>query len=96
MKFLTFTFSLVLISGILYFISSLGLRAYNNSLSIQKQELQNNIAAMETQNNSLQTEIRQLASSDRVNAVAANNGMSYNMNSITTVSEGTTTTTGEK
>jgi cell division protein FtsL len=95
MKFLSFTCSLLLVSGILCGSCSIGLKAYNNSLSIKKQSIEENIASMQTQNNSLQVEIRQLASADRVNAVAANNGMTYNQNSISTVSDGTTKTDGE-
>ncbi len=52
--------------------------------------MEEEILSAQTQNDSLQVEIRQLASSDRVNQVAASNGMSYNQNSISTVSDGTT------
>jgi cell division protein FtsL len=90
MKFLSFTCLFTLISVIVFFVGSLGLKAYNNSLSIKKQSMEEEILSTETQNDSLQVEIRQLASSDRVNQVAASNGMSYNQNSISTVSDGTT------
>jgi cell division protein FtsL len=95
MNFLAFTCFFVLFSGILYFVSSLGLKTYNNTLSIRKQSIASEIAALEAQNSSLDTEIRQLASSDRVNAVAASDGLTYNQNSITSVSEGTAKTDGE-
>jgi|LAHS01.1.fsa_nt_gb cell division protein FtsL len=95
MKFFSFTCFFTLISVIVFFVGSLGLKTYNNSLSIQKQEMETQIASTETQNDSLQVEIRQLASADRVNEVAASNGMSYNQNNISTVSDGTTSTDGE-
>lgn len=95
MKFLNFTFIFLLFSAIVFFASSLGLKVYNNSLSIQQQSIEEQIIAMQTQNDSLEVEIRQLASADRVNEVAASNGMSYNQNSIITVSDGTATTDGE-
>jgi len=88
-KFLYFTCLLMLCSVVLFFASSLGLKNYNNSLSIQQQSISQQISAMQTQNDTLQVEIRQLASVDRVNEVAASTGMSYNQNNITTVTDGT-------
>jgi cell division protein FtsL len=88
-KFFYFTCLLALCSAVLFFVSSLGLKVYNNSLSIQKQSIDSQIADIQTQNDTLQVEIRQLASADRVNEVAASTGMSYNQNNITTVTDGT-------
>jgi cell division protein FtsL len=88
MRFLQYTAIIFVSSSVLYFASSLGLKSYNNTVSIQKQSIETQIAAAETQNNSLQVEIRQLASADRVNEVAASSGMSYNQNNISTVTDG--------
>lgn len=85
MQFLSFTMFLTMISTLLFFASSLGLKAYNNSLSVKEQEMEGQVVSMQTQNGNLEVEIRQLASADRVNQVAANDGMTYNQNSITTV-----------
>lgn len=90
LRFFYFTCLFTFVSVIAFFVSSLGLKTYNNSLSIQKQAMEEQIVSTKTQNDSLESEIRQLASSDRVNQVAASNGLSYNQSSITSVADGKT------
>lgn len=85
---LRFTALLFLFSGILYLGSSLFLRSYNNALSTKTQSINSEIATIETQNDAVKVDIQTLSSSDRVDQIAANSGMSHNQNSIVTVTDG--------
>lgn len=67
---------------------TLFLRSYNNSLSTQKQSIDQQIATIEVQNDAIQVEIQTLSSSDRVDEIAAGNGMSRNQNNVTTIQDG--------
>jgi cell division protein FtsL len=78
---------LFLICGILYLSSSVFLKSYNNSLSIQKQNIQTQILALEQQNNETQEEVNQLSSAARVAAVAQAE-LSYQAKNIVTVADG--------
>lgn len=84
------TFFSFMFSGLIYFGCAVGLRTYNNSLSTQKQSIENTIVTLSTQNDDMQTEIRELASTDRVNEVAASTGLSYNQDSIVSIGNDTT------
>lgn len=87
-NFLRFAALLFLFSGILYLGSSLFLRSYNNALSTKAQAIDSQIATIETQNDAVKVDIQTLSSSDRVDQIAANSGMSHNQNSIVTVTDG--------
>lgn len=69
-------------SAFLFLCSSLFLRTYNNSLSARVQEIKQEIATIETQNDSLEVEISKLVSVDRIDEIAANGGLSRNQNNI--------------
>lgn len=84
-----FAVLLFFFSAILYLGSSLFLRSYNNSLSTKKQSIDSQIATIETQNDAVQVEIQTLSSSDRVDQIAANNGMSRNQSNVTTIEKST-------
>lgn len=75
-------------SLVLFLFSTLFLRSYNNSLSTQKQTIDQQIATIEVQNDAIQVEIQTLSSSDRVDEIAAGNGMSRNQNNVTTIQDG--------
>ena len=82
---LTFTVVLFFFSMVLYLGSSLFLRSYNNELSSRKQQINSEIAVLETQNDAIEVEISQLASAERVDEIAANNGMTRNQDAIITI-----------
>lgn len=75
----------VVFSGVLYFFSALFLRNYNNSLTTKAQSISAEITALQAQNDAIQVDIETLSSSDRVEGIAANNGMSRNQDSIITI-----------
>lgn len=88
MNFLGFCLATFGISASLYFVSSLFLRSYNNSLSTTTQSITTQIAALETQNDAVQVEIETLSSSNRVEGIAANSGMTRNQDAIFTLTNG--------
>ena len=71
----------------LYLAASLFLRSYNNSLSTRIQEIETQIAAIELQNDAVRVEISQLSSADRVDEIAANNGLTNNQDNVVTITE---------
>ena len=81
--------ALFLFSGILYLFSAIFLRSYNNSLSTRTQSISSDIVTMQAQNDALQVDIETLSSSDRVEGIAASNGMSRNQDSIITITDTT-------
>ncbi len=90
LKTLTFSVTLFLFSALLYLASSLFLRSYNNELSSRKQQITSEIAVLETQNDAIEVEISRLASAERVDEIAANNGMTRNQDAIITITSDTT------
>ena len=66
----------------IYLVSALFLRTYNNSLTSEIQETQKEISLLEMQNESINLEIARLASMDRVDEIASNNGLSRNTDNI--------------
>lgn len=82
---LNFSTVIFLATGILYLSSALFLRSYNNYLSTRKQEISQEIAMLELQNDSIEVEIARLTSSDRVDYIAANNGMSRDSANVVTI-----------
>lgn len=75
-------------SVLLYLTSALFLRSYNNSLSTRKQEISQEIAMLELQNDAVEVEIAQLASADRVDYIAANNGLTRNSSNVISIMTG--------
>lgn len=80
-----FSIVLFVFSGFLFFMTALFLRTYNNSLSTKAQAINSDIATLETQNDALQVDIETLSSSERVEGIAASNGMSRNQDAIITI-----------
>jgi cell division protein FtsL len=81
----SFTAVFVLFSAMLYLLSALFLRSYNNLLSTQTQEINDQIAALTLQNDALKLENKELASSERVDEIAANSGLTRNQENIITI-----------
>lgn len=69
----------------LYLLSALFLRSYNNLLSTQTQEINEQITAITLQNDALKLENKELASSERVDEIAANSGLTRNQENIITI-----------
>ncbi len=82
-----FSVAVFFMSAILSLFCTLFLRSYNNSLSTQKQSIDSQIATIETQNDAVKVEIQTLSSSDRVDEIAAGDGMSRNQSNIITISD---------
>ena len=76
-------------SAILYLFSAIFLRSYNNSLSTRTQSINADIVTLQAQNDALQVDIETLSSSDRVEGIAASNGMKRNQDSIITITDTT-------
>ncbi|MCR5795792.1 MAG: hypothetical protein K6G61_10670 [Solobacterium sp.] len=85
LKLQNLAFFMVLVSTLTFLFSSLFLRSYNNSLSTRKQELEAEIASIELQNDALNVEISQLTSTERVDEIAANSGLTRDQNNIITI-----------
>ena len=84
--FLNFSIWMFMISATLYLASSIFLRTYNNALSAQTQQ---------TQNDALKVEILNLGSNNRVDEIAASNGLSKKQENIVTITGGSSKTTGD-
>lgn len=82
-----FSVTVFFMSAALALFCTLFLRSYNNSLSTQKQSIDSQIATIETQNDAVKVEIQTLSSSDRVDEIAAGDGMSRNQSNIITISD---------
>ena len=78
---------LFVFSGFLFLMTSIFLRTYNNSLSTKAQSINSDIATLQTQNDALQVDIEKLSSSDRVEGIAASNGMTRNQDAIITITD---------
>jgi len=76
------------LSAVLFLLSSTFLRQFNNQLSSKIQEINDNVTTINVQNEATSLEISQLASTDRVDQVAANDGLTYNQANIITISDG--------
>lgn len=87
-KMLNFAIGLTLGSGLVFLLCSLFLRSYNNELSTKAQEISSQIAVLETQNDAVRIDIQTLGNYNRVEEIAAADGMSMNPNNIITISAG--------
>ena len=83
-----FTIMFALFSASFYLATTLFLRTKNNTLSAQKQNIERQIAQIQTQNDAIKVEIQTLSSSDRVDEIAAGSGMSRNQNNVITITDG--------
>ncbi|HCY07210.1 MAG TPA: hypothetical protein DHS57_08220 [Erysipelotrichaceae bacterium] len=87
-RFQSFTLVFFIFSGFLYLLSSLFLRSYNNSLSLKKQTILSEIAALELENEAIEVVIQNLSTRDRVETIANDNGLTLNQNNIITITSG--------
>ena len=69
-------------------VSSLFLRSYNNSLSMQVQKMETEIAKLETANEAAQVAIQNLSTKDRVLTVATEEGLTKNSVNVVTIAGG--------
>ena len=88
MRFQSFTIVFLFVSGFLYLLSSLFLRSYNNSLSLKKQTILSEIAALEIENEAIEVLIQSLSTRDRVETIANDNGLTLDQNNIITITNG--------
>lgn len=93
-RLLQFSLTLFLLSILCYVTSTLFLRSYNNTLSTKTQDIQSQIAIIETQNDAVKVEIQTLSTRDRVDGIATASGLSLNQNNIVTITT-TENTDGE-
>lgn len=89
-KFPVFAILLFVVSSLFYFGTRIYLRNYNNSLSSQKQAIENQIAALKVENDAIKVTIQDLSARDRVVSIANDAGLSLNQENIVTI-----TTEGE-
>lgn len=68
--------------------SSLFLRSFNNSLSMQVQKIESEIAALETENEAAQVAIQNLSTKDRVLSLATEEGLAMNSVNVVTIAGG--------
>ena len=88
MRFQSFSIVFLFVSGFLYLLSSLFLRSYNNSLSLKKQTILSEIAALEIENEAIEVVIQSLSTRDRVETIANDNGLTLDQNNIITITNG--------
>ena len=69
-------------------VSSLFLRSYNNSLSMQVQKMETEIAKLETANEAAQVAIQNLSTKDRVLTVATEEGLTMKSVNVVTIAGG--------
>lgn len=74
-------------SIILYVGFSLFLGTYNNSLSSEKQKIENDIAELQVQNDAVAVEVNSLSNRERVNSIASDNGLSLDQENIVTITK---------
>ncbi|MEA4874184.1 hypothetical protein [Anaerorhabdus sp.] len=83
-----FTVVLFLFAAICSLGSRLFLRSYNNSLSVEKQKIDTEIATIQTANEAYRVDIQTLSSRDRIESIASDAGLDNNSNNIVTVANG--------
>ena len=87
LKLGTFTGVFFLISALLYLMSTLFLRSYNNSLSSQKQEIEAKITELQIANDAVAVEVNTLNNRERVNSIAMDKGLRLEQNNIITITK---------
>lgn len=83
-----FTVMLFLFAALSSLGSSLFLRSYNNSLSVEKQKIDVEIATIQTENEAVRVQIQTLSSRDRVVSIATEAGMGLDQGNIVTIANG--------
>lgn len=83
-----FTVVLFLFAAICSLSSRLFLRSYNNSLSVEKQKIDSEIASIQTANEAYVVDIQSLSSRDRIESIASDAGLDNNSSNIVTVAIG--------
>lgn len=79
------TVLVLFVAVVLSLASSLFLRSYNNSLSVNVQRIDVQIAKLVEENEEYQIQIQTLSSRDRVTSIAASGGLEMNQDNITTI-----------
>ena len=87
LKFGTFTCVFFLVSSLLYLMSTLFLRTYNNTLSSKKQEIEAKITELQIANDAVAVEVNTLNNRERVNSIAMDKGLSREQNNIITITK---------
>lgn len=87
LKLGTFTCVLFLVSALLYLMSTLFLRTYNNQLSSQKQEIEAKITELQIANDAVAVEVNTLNNRERVNSIAMDKGLRLEQNHIITITK---------
>lgn len=82
-----FTAVLFFVSVMSYLASVLFLRTYNNSLSSERQKILVQINELQVQNDAVAVEVNTLNNRERVNSIAADNGLSLEQNNIITITK---------
>lgn len=75
---------LLLLSSLLYFVSAVFLKSYNNSLATAKQNFETEIADLQVQNDEVSQQISVLSAQNRVTAITEGS-LQYQAQNITTV-----------
>lgn len=83
-----FTVVLFLFATLCSLGSRLFLRSYNNSLSVEKQKIDTEIASIQTANEAYLVDIQSLSSRDRIESIASDAGLDNNSSNIVTVAIG--------
>ncbi len=82
--------SLFLFSLLAYVCSAIFLHSYINTLSAAKQSVDADISTLRAQNDALRVDIQTLSTPERINAIAASDGMTLNQENIVTIAEEST------
>ena len=85
-KYLNLSFTLFIIFGVAYILSTTFLRSYNVSLSARVTKTSNEIALLSKEKQTLQLEISELSSYNRVTAIVGDE-LSYDSSNFVTVVE---------
>lgn len=86
-KILNLAFTTFVIMGISFIASSTLLRSYNVSLSATQSKCETRIRELTKEKETLQLEISELSSWNRVTAIVADQELSYNQSNVVTIGE---------
>lgn len=81
------SFTLFLFFGLLYLGSATLLKSYNVTLSADQQRLENEIQLLSEKKETLQLQVNELGSRQRIMAIAAEEGLTKNQDNIVSVVE---------
>jgi cell division protein FtsL len=82
-----FSAFLFFFSAVLYLISSLFLRTYNNQLCVEVQTINDQISQKQAANDQTKIDIERMTSKDRVYTIASDNNLKYNADAVITISD---------